>query len=231
MAMSVTLIPGAKFEEQLRAGAMRAMRDKLHLCVRSWGKKIEADLGDFLKHIFLQTDVAKSLQGSGSVDLAAHFGLTPDEALSLCEGMASVVERSVRIGVLKGERLQIGVRAVKDDWQEFLQLPLASHLSSGGFTIPVMRWMLVDPYVDWDDVVYGIVFSGQGGSGRAHSFVKSRSGSAIMVQAGGQVSPWVVPHICVGPGGTNFIEYTLGQPDVARRCVEFVLDVLKGWQG
>ena len=231
MRVAISVIPSSQFETQLREGVLVSMRKKLQTCMSIWAEQIQIDVGQFLKHVFDQTEVAKGLRGSGTIDLAAHFGLSSEAAVAMADGMGALIEHSVRVGTLKGTDIRIGIRAIKDDWDMFMRLPNAAYISGGGFTIPVMQWLLVDPYVDWDDAVYGIIFNGGGSASQARSFIQSRSGKAIMIRAGGNVSPWVVPYICVGPNGTNFIEYTLGQPGVARQCAEFVFDVLKGWNG
>jgi len=188
---------------------------------------IRKDIGDLLVKAFEETPVAKALRGQGSEDLPAHFGLSDGMANSLVDGMASLIAASV--GVLAkstGGNASITIRAVEDNWNEYTSLPGAQYVSSpSNVTIPVARWLLIDPSIDVGQAAYDIVFSGDDSKIDARIQKVSRSGRAIMVslKSLGGSGGYVLPSIVSGQAGQNFIEYALGQSHVAMEAAKILM--------
>jgi hypothetical protein len=99
---------------------------------------------------------------------------------------------------------RITVKAIPKDYKDFLDLPNAEYVSVNSLTgtstpIPVMEWMLLDPYKDVGQAKYEIVFKGGQGVLDAYIARWSRSGRAIMsklTQGGG--TPYILPDIVRG---------------------------------
>lgn len=222
------LEPTANFIAQLRKGVLQQGSRKIFTRVAFNSVIIIQKIGNFLVNIFESTEVAQGLRGGGSDDLAAHFGLSDTEANQLASSMSQVIRQSVSI-VTKptdaGGIIQI--RAISIDYAAFLNLPGASYVSQpSNITIPVMRWMLIDPNIDIGQAAFDIVFSGEGnGAIDARIEKVSRSGRAIMVsleQLGGG-GGYVLPSIVRGNAGDNFLEFVIRQPNVARQAIEIML--------
>lgn len=179
---------------------------------------ISKDIGNMLVAKFNNSTVAKALRGNGE-DLPAHFGLDDSVANSLVDGMAELIRTSVHIlvgGV--GGVMSIKIQAVKSDWSEYLELPGASYASQpSNITIPVAKWLLIDPNIDIGQAAYDIVFKGENDKLDVRINKVSRSGRAIMVSLSslGGSGGYVLPNIVAGQSGQNFIEYTLRQQGVA----------------
>jgi hypothetical protein len=180
---------------------------------------ISKDIGNMLVSKFNNSAVAKALRGQGSEDLPAHLGLSNSIANGLVDGMAGIIQTSVIIsGKAIGSVMSIRIQAVKNDWDEYLNLPGAQYTSQpSNITIPVARWLLVDPSIDIGQAAYDIVFRGDDKKFDVQIQKKSRSGRAIMVSLKtlGGGGGYVLPSIISGQAGENFIEYTLGQQGVA----------------
>ncbi len=226
------LIPGSNFTQQLLNGVRQQGSKKIFNKLAFNASKISNQIGDFLVEIFESTDVARSLRGNGIIDLPAHFGLSSSSANQLVSNMGDVIKRSVSLGTKlsqKGGVIQI--RAIDNSFSQFLSLPNASYTSSpSNVTIPVMRWMLIDPDIDVGQAAYDIVFQGEGGSAIDITIQKkSRSGRAIMVtleQLGGG-SPYVLPSIVRGSAGKNFIEFVIRKQGVAEKAAQIVIAGVK----
>ncbi len=179
---------------------------------------ISKDIGDMLVSIFNNTQVAQALRGHGSEDLPAHFGLDDITANALADGMAGLIKSSVRILSRNADgSVSIRIQAVEKNWQEYLNLPGAQYLSQpSNITIPVAKWLLIDPTIDIGQAVYDIVFEGEDSRLDMRIQRVSRSGRAIMValQSLGGGGGYVLPAIIAGQAGQNFIEYALGQQDI-----------------
>jgi hypothetical protein len=222
------IIPSTNFNKQLREGVLREGSKEFIKRVSQRSTKIISEVGNMLANELNGTDVIKSLMGQGSTDLAAHFGLSDSSTSSMANGMLEIVKKSVRIKTSIAQlRAIINITAVNKDWQEFLSLPLAEYISQpSNITIPVIRWMLIDPDIDIGQASYDIVFKGsEGGKFDARIQKVSRSGRAIMSKltqlSGG--SSYVLPDIIRGNLGQNFIEFTIGQQGI----VDKVFEILK----
>jgi len=149
---------------------------------------------------FNDTMVAGALRGQSPTDLPAHFGLTDSQASALASDMEEIVRKSVQIlTALTFTAGSIEIKAIDKTYAQFLGLPNASYISVNPRTgtaieIPVMHWMLLDPYMDIGTgqsaiSSYQIVFSGHGGNIDAQIAKVSRSGRAIMKKLTGPVGP------------------------------------------
>jgi hypothetical protein len=192
---------------------------------------ISREIGTMLVQIFENTDVAKALRGQGSEDLPAHFGLSNSTANSLVDGMAELIQSSVRIlSQDKGGVVSLRIQAVEKDWDKYLSIPGAQYISHpSNVTIPVIKWLLVNPNIDIGQAAYDIVFEGEGKNFDARIHKISRSGRAIMVSLKtlGGSGGYVLPSIVSGQIGQNFIEMTLGQSDVAVKAAAILMKRVK----
>lgn len=186
------------------------------------GSAISSSIAKMLVKVFNNSDVAKSLRGQGGTDLPAHFGLSDSTANNLVDGMAGIIGRSVQlVSKRTGGSVSIRIQAVRKDWNEYLGLPGAQYISQpSNVTIPIARWLLIDPNIDIGQAAYDIVFLGEDQKIDVRIQKVSRSGRAIMVSLDslGGSGGYVLPDIVSGRGGKNFIEYTLGQPGVAKKA-------------
>jgi hypothetical protein len=184
---------------------------------------ISQEIGTMLVKIFNNTVVAKALRGQGSEDLPAHFGLDDSTANALADGMAELIRSSVHIlSRSQGDTVSIRIQAVEKNWGEYLSLPGAQYISSpSNITIPVVKWLLMDPNIDIGAAAYQIIFSGDSEQFNTRIQKVSRSGRAIMVSLealGGGGTPYVLPSIVSGGMGENFIEMALGQKGVSQKA-------------
>jgi hypothetical protein len=185
-------------------------------------------IGDYLASVFEKTDVAKSLRGIGTVDLPAHFGLSDSDANGLVDGMVNILINSVFLGSkITPNGGSLTIRAVATDWEKYTSLPGAKYISEkSGIEIPVVEWMLVNPDIDIGQAAYDIVFRGDSAQFDTVIQTNSRSGRAIMVslQDLGGSGGYALPDILRHNSGMNFIEFAIGQKDVARRCAEILME-------
>ena len=183
---------------------------------------ISKDIGNMLVRKFNNTAVAKSLRGQGSADLPAHFGLSDSKANALADGMAELIRSSVHILRQDTKGIaSIKIRAVERNWDKYLSLPGAQYVSNpSNITIPVVRWLLIDPNIDIGQAAYDIVFKGENEKFDVRIQKISRSGRAIMVSLAtlGGSGGYVLPSIVSGQMGQNFIEMAIGQPGVAKEA-------------
>lgn len=211
--------PDAKTMAQLAKGVKQEVSRLWARRVLARASSISKEIGTMLAKTFDHTDVAKALRGQGSNDLPAHFGLDDGTAHALADGMAKLIQSSVHIlsrGV--GDSVSIKIQAVEDNWGDYLGLPGAQYVSQpSNITIPVARWLLIDPSIDIGQAAYDIVFKGEDEKFDVRIQKISRSGRAIMVslKALGGSGGYVLPGIISGQAGQNFIEYALRQPKVA----------------
>lgn len=225
---SFRLEPTANFIAQLRKGVLQQGSRQLFNRVGFNSATIIQKIGNFLAGLFEGTGVIQALRGNGSDDLAAHFGLSDGEANQLASSMVEVVKKSVSLVTKPNDAGGvIQIRAIPIDYAAFLNLPNASYVSQpSNLTIPVMRWMLIDPDIDIGQAAFDIVFSGEGNAAIDARIEKvSRSGKAIMVslkQLGGG-SGYVLPAIVRGDAGSNFLEFVIRQPNVAQQAVQILL--------
>ncbi len=211
--------PTVKTMAQLVKGVERAGSRTWMGRVAAKASFISKGIGNMLVSKFNNSDVAKALRGNGTEDLPAHFGLSDNVAKSLADGMAELIRNSVHIlGGGTGGVMSIKIQAVQNDWNQYLSLPGAQYISQpSNVTIPVVRWLLVDPSIDIGQAAYDIVFKGDDEKFDVRINKVSRSGRAIMVALSslGGSGGYVLPSIVSGQGGQNFIEYTLRQKGVA----------------
>jgi hypothetical protein len=191
------------------------------------GKVISQEIGEMLVKTFNNSNVARALRGQGGEDLPAHFGLSDGNANALVDGMGDLIRKSVRIVSQGGvDTASLRIQAVPDDWNEYLSLPGAQYISQpSNITIPVAKWLLIDPGIDIGQAAYDIVFEGEGDGFDARIQKVSRSGRAIMVsiEALGGGGGYVLPGIVAGQSGQNFIEFTLGQSSVATEAAAILM--------
>lgn len=197
----------------------------------SHASAISKGIGNMLVSKFNNTDVAKALRGAGSEDLPSHFGLNDNEANSLVDGMANLIRASVRI-LSRGNSgvVSLRIQAVDDSWNNYLSLPGAQYISQPSkVTIPVLRWLLIDPSIDIGQAAYDIVFEGEDEKIDTRIQKVSRSGRAIMVSLDslGGSGGYVLPSIVSGQAGQNFIEYTLGQRGIAVEAAAILLKKIR----
>lgn len=215
------LIKGVK-REGSRIWAGRAMAQ---------AAAISREIGTMLVQTFNNTTVAKALKGQGSEDLPAHFGLDDATANALVDGMGELIRLSVHILSRPSDKtISLRIQAVDNNWNEYFSLPGAQYISSpSNITIPVIKWLLIDPSIDIGQAAYDIVFEGEDEQLDVRIQHVSRSGRAIMVslKALGGGGGYVLPDIISGQMGQNFIEYTLGQPNVAMKAVMILMKKVK----
>lgn len=192
---------------------------------------ISKDIGNMLVSKFNNTAVIKALRGQGVDDLPAHLGLSDSTANALANGMAEMIRTSVRILSRSGKNsVSLRIQAVDDDWNKYLSLPGAQYVSyPSKVTIPVVRWLLMDPSIDVGKAAYDIVFKGEDDKFDVRIQKVSRSGRAIMVSliALGGGGGYVLPDIISGQGGQNFIEMTLGQKGVAMEAATILMKKIR----
>ena len=189
---------------------------------------ISREIGNMLIKIFNDTPVIKSMKGQGEIDLSAHLGLSSKMASALIDGMTELIRSSVGIisQNINDDTMLIKIRAVKKDWDEYLSLPYAQYISHpSNIAIPVMRWLLIDPNIDIGQAAYDIVFKGENQKFDVRIQKVSRSRRAIMVslETLGGTGGYVLPSIISGQVGQNFIEYAIGQPDVAQKAAGILM--------
>jgi len=222
--MIIKIKPATGFDEQLRKGVSSRMIKSLDNRLAINAQKIFEDIGDYIAGVFEKTDVVRSLRGKGSVDLPAHFGLSDSSANELVDGMVNIIINSVSLGsIIKPNGGSLTIKAVKTDWESYLSLPGAQYISKpSNATIPVLAWMLIDPTIDIGQAAYQIVFEGSPG----FNVKVSRSGRAIMksLESLGGGGGYVLPSIISKSGGENFIEFAIGQPNVAQRAAEILIE-------
>jgi hypothetical protein len=219
---NIRIIPAPIFDSQLINGTKDRTSKQL---VNRFGvniNSIDTLVGDHIISVFNQTEVVKSLRGNGSVDLQAHFGLTNGLANELVDGMIKIIRNGIHLSSSTSQKQIISIKAISTDWKEYTNLPGAKYISQpSNITIPVIEWMLIDSNIDIGQAAYNIVFEGE----KQFDSKVSRSGRAIMVTinrlggGGGYVLPDIVRHT----GGSNFIEFAIGQPDVAQKVAEIVI--------
>lgn len=209
----------SKTDIQLRQGIKRGGAGEMVSRAFANASVITQDVANMLVAKFNASDVARSLRGQGSVDLPAHFGLDDSTANALVDGMANIIRTSVKLsGSSVGGSASLNIRAVETDWNKYLALPGAQHIAQpSNISIPVVRWMLIDPTIDIGQAAFDIVFKGENSKFDVRINNVSKSGRAIMVslKSLGGSGGYVLPAIVAGQNGQNFIEYTLGQPGVA----------------
>jgi hypothetical protein len=223
--------PSAKTMSQLSNGVKKEGSKAMAARALTNAATISKDIGLMLVAKFNSSIVARSLRGQGSTDLSSHFGLSDSQANSLADGMSELIRKSVRIiGSSAPGSTSIRIQAVEKDWSQYLSLPGAQYVSKpSNITIPVVRWLLIDPSIDIGQAAYDIVFEGEGGQFDARIQKVSRSGRAIMVSLDslGGSGGYVLPSIIAGQSGQNFIEYTLGQKDVAEKAAAILIKRVK----
>ncbi len=192
---------------------------------------ISRGIGNMLVRKFNNSAVAKALRGHGSEDLPAHFGLSDNTANSLVDGMEQLIRLSVRIATYSDkDSVSVRIQAVETDWSKYLSLPGAKYVSyPSNIVIPVAKWLLIDPSIDVGQAAYEIFFLGDEDKFDTQIRRVSRSGRAIMISLAslGGGSPYVLPSIISGQMGGNFIEMTLGQPDVAKEAAIILMNKVK----
>lgn len=192
---------------------------------------IRTGIGTMLVKKFNNTVVAKSLRGQGSEDLPAHFGLNDSMANALADGMAELIQTSVRLlSQSAGGMVSLRIQAIETNWDKYLSLPGAQYVSSpSNVLIPVVKWLLMDPSIDIGQAAYDIVFKGENEKFDMRIQKVSRSGRAIMVslEALGGGGGYVLPSIISGQAGQNFIEYALGQPGVAMQAAAILMKKMR----
>jgi len=227
MTQLIRVQPTNKTIVQLKNGVRRAGGELWAKRVIAKGGIITNEIGHMLTMVLDKTVVMKSLRGNGPVDLPAHLGLNNTLANNLADGMLELVRLSVRILVrsVMGSII-LKIRAVERDWNKYLNLPGAKYISSpSGITIPVVKWLLVDPSIDIGQAAYDIVFRGESKKFDARIYKVSRSKRAIMVslsQLGGS-GGYVLPSIISGSMGHNFIELALRQRGVAQLAAKILM--------
>ncbi len=219
--ITLRIVPTTKTMSQLMKGIKRQGSRIWAGRVMANAAVISKDIGSMLVNKFNNSDVAKALRGHGSEDLPAHFGLDNKTANALVDGMAQLIRTSVRI-LSRGSNgvTSIRIQAVDNDWDKYINLPGAQYISHPSkITIPIAKWLLIDPSIDIGQAAYDIVFKGENEQFDARIQKISRSGRAIMVSlealGGGGGGGYVLPSIISKQSGQNFIEYTLGQKNVA----------------
>lgn len=229
--INFSIQPSATMLSQLTNGVRKEGSKAMVGAIFANGQSISKNISIMLISKFNESDVAKSLRGQGSTDLAAHFGLNDSLAGGLADGMANLIGKSVQlVGFSTGGFASIRIQAVEDDWNQYLSLPGAKHISQpSNIEIPVVKWLLIDPNIDIGQAAYDIVFEGEGSNFDARIQKVSRSGRAIMVslEALGGGGGYVLPSIVSGQGGENFIEHTLRQKGVALAATNIVIKKIR----
>lgn len=223
--------PTAKTMAQLIKGVKRAGSQAWVGRAAAQANAISKGIGNMLVGKFDNSAVAKALRGNGIEDLPAHFGLSDSAANALADGMAGLIRSSVHIlGGGTGGVMSIKIRAIENDWSQYLSLPGAKHISQpSNIAIPVVEWLLVNPNIDIGQAAYDIVFKGEDEKFDVRINKVSRSGRAIMVALSslGGGGGYVLPGIVSGQGGQNFIEYTLGQQGVAIEAAAILMKKIR----
>lgn len=224
----ISLVPSPNFVAQLKRGVLKSATKEIFNRIAFNSSKIIQQVGNLLALSFESTEVAQALRGNSLDDLPAHFGLSDSEANQLVAAMSQVIRQSVTISTMPANAGGIiKINAVSTDYAAFLELPDAEYVSSpSNISIPVMRWLLIDPDIDVGQAAYDIVFLGDGGQSLDDRIEKvSRSGRAIMVtlERLGGGGGYVLPAIVRGNAGANFIEFALRQPNVASEIVKIVM--------
>ena len=221
------LEPTINTADQLRKGVRREGSRIWSRRVLARASDISKGVGDMLVVKLNSSAVAKAIRGQGPEDLQAHFGLNDSTANALVDGMAQLIRSSISIRSREtGGAVSINVRAVERNWNTYLSLPGAQYVSSpSNITIPIARWLLIDPSIDIGQAAYDIVFKGEDGKFDITIQQTSRSGRAIMVSLKtlGGSGGYVLPNIISGQSGQNFIEYTLGQPGIATEVANILM--------
>ncbi len=188
---------------------------------------ISKEIGAMLVTNFNATPVARSLRGQGLEDLPAHFGLDDGLANDLVDGMSEIIRTSVRIlSRGEGDVVSVRIQGIESDWEKYVTLPGAQYISKpSNATIPVVRWLLINPNIDIGQAAFDIVFSGENDKIDARIQKVSRSGRAIMVSLStlGGGGGYVLPDIISGKFGKNFIEFALGQPGIAQQAANILM--------
>jgi hypothetical protein len=226
---SLKLLPQA--DKQLRIGSKNAIAIKLSQRMRSRWASISQGIGTMLSSVLETSEVISSLRGGSSVDLPAHLGLTDQLAAALADGMVNMMHTGIIYNAIRsGEKFIINIQAVPRAWEAYRSLPGGEYISVNRHTgtsivIPVAQWMLVNPNLDIGQLQYSILFAGD--TARDISTI-SRSGRAIMVKIGTPESgePYFLPGILQQKLGKNFIEYVIGQPQIAIKVMNFVIQKL-----
>lgn len=223
----MSIEPTANIDAQLLKGVKREGSKLWARRAMAKASTISQKIGKMLVTKFNNTPVAKSLRGHGSEDLPAHFGLSDSVANALVDGMGELIRSSVRI-LSRGssDQVSLWIQAVPRDWSSYLSLPGAQYVSSpSNVTVPVVRWLLIDPNIDIGQAAYDIVFRDEDQQIDVRIQKVSRSGRAIMVslKALGGTGGYVLPEIVSGQFGKNFIEYSLGQSQVAEEAARILL--------
>lgn len=223
--------PNAKTISQLTKGVKNNGSRVLAGRALANASAISRGIGNMLVSKFNNSDVARALHGQGGEDLPSHFGLTDNIAAALADGMAEMIRASVRIlSKSSTGKVSLRIQAVDANWENYLNLPGAQYISNpSNITIPVIRWLLIDPNIDIGQAAYDIVFEGEGANIDTRIQKVSRSGRAIMVslEALGGGGGYVLPSIISGQAGQNFIEYTLGQKGVAVEAAAILLKKIR----
>ncbi len=223
--MGFKITPTSQFASQLMAGVNRAGSRMWASRVLANAASISTEIGNMLADKFNKSAVAQSLRGQGQHDLPAHFGLDDSTANALADGMAKLIRSSVRL-VTQDTKTKVSVRikAVEKDWDKYLSLPGAQYISGpSNITIPVAKWLLIDPNIDIGQAAYDIVFIGEKFDAQIQT--ASRSGRAIMIslkELGGG-GGYVLPSIVSGRAGKNFIEYALGQKGIVQKAARILM--------
>ncbi|KKN98875.1 hypothetical protein LCGC14_0141160 [marine sediment metagenome] len=213
--------------KQLRDGVKREGSRVWAGRVMANASVISSEIGFMLVHILNNTPVARALRGNGMDDLPAHLGLTDSMANGLVDGMGALIQKSVRIS---GKGTSVRIQAVSSDWDEYLSLPGAEYISHpSNVTVPVVKWLLVNPSIDIGQAAYDIVFVGEDNKIDARIQKVSRSGRAIMVSLDslGGSGGYVLPSIISGQAGQNFIEYVMRQKGVATQAAIILMKRVK----
>jgi len=227
--MILRVKPAQGFNNQLTNGVSSTMIKILNERLAVNAQAVFIAIGDYIVSVFESTDVAKSLRGKGSVDLPAHFGLSSSQANELVDGMAHIIVNAVHLGstINPNGGGSLTIKAVSTNWNEYIALPSAKYVSeTSNIEIPVVEWMLVNPDIDIGQAAYDIVFSGNLQKFDASIEKRSRSGKALMVKLSelGSGTGYVLPDIIRKNMGQNFIEFAIGQPNVAKRCAEILME-------
>lgn len=226
--INLKLMPIAGFTQQLRNGVTHSASNQWIGRTAAQSTRIKQEIGSVLAGALETSSVIKAIRGYGSEDLPAHFGLNNTMANQLADGMIEMIKQSVLLSIRQSKyKASVRIRAGKRIWTEYLQLPGAEYISRpSNIVIPVLRWLLIDPNIDIGQAAYDIVFYGEQGKMLDAQIRKvSRSGRAIMVALDslGGSGGYVLPAIVAGRAGENFIEYTLGQPNIAQAVAQIAM--------
>jgi len=226
--INIQLIPATGFTKKLRDGVAYNVSRQWTGRVAAQSANITKEIGLLLEEALETSPVMKALRGYGGEDLPAHLGLSDKMANGLANGMIAIIKKSVMLSIRHSKyKASVRIRAGEKNWSEYLQLPGAQYISHpSNTTIPVLRWLLIDPNIDIGAAAYDIVFSGeQGGRWDVQIQKVSRSGRAIMISLDnlGGSGGYVLPSIISGGAGENFIEYALGRPNVLQVAAQIAM--------